>query len=73
MRCSAGNRYVMSDLKDGMHAIKMATATSTQDQFIVSTNTPVQWSSQSNEKENTERLTTHMCGPPGTYSCSLLE
>lgn len=41
-RCKAGNRKLMSDLKEGMQAMKMATATSTLDQLRVLTSVPVQ-------------------------------
>lgn len=40
-RCKAGNRKLMSDLKEGMQAMKMATATSTLDQLRVLTSVPI--------------------------------
>lgn len=40
-RCNPGKQVLRSDLKEGMHAMKRATATSTHDQFIAFTNDPV--------------------------------
>jgi hypothetical protein len=59
-------------LKEGMHAIKMATATSTQDQFIASTKTPIGAEVSvrpEKEMERKEIVVTHRCGPQrrGSY------